>query len=119
MPTTPTLAVATDFILSHATEQDLNRITETVKQRRTALAAIRSASLTTGTPVRIVNIKPRYLHGLTGTLGPIDGKHVTVTLDAESTDRLRFTPSNKRFPVPYEATSYDVPGVPLSCCLPT
>jgi hypothetical protein len=118
MPTTPTLAVATDFILSHATEQDLTRITEAVKQRRAALAAVRTASLTTGTPVRIANISPRYLNGLTGTLGRIDGKHATVILDAESTDRLRFTPSNKRFDVPFDTASFDLPGVPLSCCLP-
>ncbi|ORT98459.1 hypothetical protein UK99_01585 [Frankia casuarinae] len=118
MTPTPTLAVATDFILSHATDQDLTRITETVQQRRTALAAIRSASLTTGIPVRIANIKPRYLNGLTGTIRQIDGKHAAIILDAESTDRLRFTPSNKRFPVPSEATSFDLRGVPLSCCLP-
>ncbi len=119
MPTPPTLAVATDFILSHATEQDLTRITETVKQRRAALAAIRTASLTTGTPVRIANIKPRYLDGLTGTIGQIDGTHAMVILDAESTDRLRSTPSNRRFIVPFKETSYDLHGVPLSCCVPT
>lgn len=119
MPTEPTLAVATDFILSHASEQDLTHITEAVKQRRVALVAIRTASLTTGTRVRIANIKPLYLDGLTGTICQIDGKHATITLDADSTDRLRFTRSNSQFVVPLVETSFDLPGVPLSCCLPT
>ncbi|KLL09876.1 MULTISPECIES: hypothetical protein [Protofrankia] len=119
MPMTPTLAVATDFIASHATEQDLTRISATVKQRRAALAAIRTASLTTGTPVRITTVKPRSLDGLTGTIGQIDGKHATIILDAASTDRLRVTPTNLRFLVPTGAISVDLHGVPLRCCLPT
>ncbi|WP_018640700.1 hypothetical protein [Parafrankia elaeagni] len=118
MPPTPTHAVATDFILSHATEQDLTRITETVRQRRAALTAIRTASLTTGTPVRIANTEARYLDGLTGTIGQIDGAHATIILDAASTDRLRFTPSYVRFNIPSTATSFDLHGMRLSCCLP-
>ncbi|ABW12005.1 hypothetical protein Franean1_2575 [Parafrankia sp. EAN1pec] len=119
MPTTPTLAVTTDFILSRATEQDLTHITETVKQRQAALATIRTTSLTTGMPVRIANIEARYLDGLTGTLGQIDGEHATIILDAESTDRLRFTPSYMHFDIPSAATSFDLRGMRLSCCLPT
>jgi len=119
MTTTPALAVASDFILSHATEEDLTRITETVKQQRTTLAAIRTAALTTGMPVQTAGLSPRYLNGLTGTISRIGGKRARVTLDAESTDRLRLSPTNRRFHVPFDATNYDLTGVPLSCCLPT
>ncbi len=118
MPTT-TLTDATDFIVSRASEEALTQIIEAINQRRKALAAIRTASLVTGSDVRIANIKPHYLNGLTGTIVWIDGKAATVELDTESTDRLRFTPSNKRFVVPSDDSRYELPGVPLACCLTT
>ncbi|MEX5711858.1 hypothetical protein AB1484_27085 [Parafrankia sp. FMc6] len=116
----PTLQSATDFVLSHATDDDLTRLAAAIKQRRTALASIRTATLTTGATVRIANIKPKYLDGLTGRIVQIDGKHATVALDADadSTDRLRYT-SQSRYIMPTEATSFDLRGIPLTCCLPT
>ncbi|MCM3883146.1 hypothetical protein [Frankia sp. R82] len=118
MPTPLTLTDATDFILSHASEQDLPQIMEAVKQRHRALAALRTASLTTGTPVRLDRLKPGYLNGLTGILGPIDGKFATVILDADSTKRLRVTSRNKSYVVPSDEARFDLEGVPLVSCLP-
>lgn len=115
---TPTLQSATDFVLSHATDDDLTRLAAAIKQRRPALASIRTATLTTGVAVRIANVKPKYLDGLTGRIAQIDGKHATVALDADSIDRLRYT-SQSRYVVPTEATSFDLRGIPLTCCLPT
>ncbi|MEX5635569.1 hypothetical protein [Parafrankia sp. FMc2] len=114
----PTLQSATDFVLSHSTDDDLTRLAATIKQRRTALASIRTATLTTGATVRIANIKPKFLDGLTGRIVQIDGTHATVALDADSTDRLRHT-SQSRYIMPTETTSFDLRGIPLTCCLPT
>ncbi|KPM52703.1 hypothetical protein E0F15_17770 [Frankia sp. B2] len=115
---TPTLQSATDFVLSHATEDDLTRLSTSITQRRAALASIRTATLTTGTTVKIANVRPKYLNGLTGSITQIDGKHATITLDTDSTERLRGT-SQTRYFIPLDATTYDVRGIPLSCCLPT
>jgi Pyruvate/2-oxoacid:ferredoxin oxidoreductase gamma subunit len=114
----PTLQSATDFVLSHASDDDLTRLAAAMKQRRAALGSIRTATLTTGATVRIAGIRPKYLNELTGQIARIDGKHATVTLDADSTDRLRYA-SQSRFVVPTEAASFDLRGVPLTCCLPT
>jgi len=115
---TPTLQSATEFVLSHATDDDLNRLFTAIKQRRAALGSIRTATLTTGTTVRLASLTPKYLNGLTGRIAQIDGKRATVALDADSTDRLRYT-SQSRYVVPTDATSFDLRGVPLACCLPT
>lgn len=114
----PTLQTAIGFVLSHATDDDLNRLFDAIKQRRAALGAIRAATLTVGTKVKIGKLTPKYLNDLIGTITAIDGKRATVTLDETSTDLLRFTKQN-RFVVPPGSTSYGVPGVPLACCLPT
>lgn len=116
MSETPTLAHATEFIVSHATDDDLARVVAAVKQRGKVLAAIRAAAVTVGSAVELRKLTPRHLNGLTGTVVRIEGRHGTVRLDADSTVRLRA--SQSRISIPADQPSYDLSGVPLDSCFP-
>jgi RNase P/RNase MRP subunit p29 len=70
-----------------------------------------------GADVEIVDISPRYLNGLTGTVVRIQGARVTVQLDELSTMRLKCEPKSKsKFPVAPDATSYNLTGLPRASC---
>lgn len=111
-----TLVDTLGFIASEADETDVERLFDALSARRSALRAVRAAAVTIGVKVQIDQISPKYLIGLTGTVTSIKGKRATVTLDEKSTGVLRYAGS--RFSVSPDATSYDLTGVPLSCCVP-
>ncbi|MFG2845930.1 hypothetical protein ACGF12_22590 [Kitasatospora sp. NPDC048296] len=98
------LADATRYILTDATEGDLDRMITAIRDRRDALAKIRAAAVTTGSTVTTRNLKPKYLIGLSGTVAAIDGNRADLDLDEASTDSLRWA-RQTRFPVPANAKS--------------
>ncbi|GGX46372.1 hypothetical protein [Streptomyces noursei] len=114
----PTLESAIAFISLHATQEDLDRIYATAKQRSKALREARAASVAKGTLVRLGNIKPKYMDGLTGKVVEVrQGRSTTkvdIELDAESTDRLRMHRDN----VPDDVERHRLNNVPASVCHP-
>ncbi|MEU2159425.1 hypothetical protein ABZ532_31350 [Streptomyces sp. NPDC019396] len=119
-----TLEQMTAFIVSDADDAALNHIIDAVNTRRKAdrrkAEAIAAAKVTKGATVRLDKLSPAYLNGLRGIVAEIThprrGKpHATVTLDADSTARLRY--SGRRFHVAPDVTNYDMHGVPLTCCV--
>ena len=113
----PTLQSAIDFVVVHASADDLARLAAAIRRRHAALTATRTATLTTGVTVRLVAIRPEYLRGLTGRIVEIARERATVALDTDSTERLRDA-DQTRCRVPLDATGFEVPGVPLVCCQP-
>jgi len=112
------LAGAVDFIVSRATEPDLDRLFAAVRDRRSALRTVRSAGVTAGRTVRLKELSPRYLCDLVGVVERITGKRCTVRLDEASTNLLRFSAKRSDLmPGPSEKT-FLLPGVPLVSCEP-
>lgn len=107
------LQESVSFILTQAGDTDIDRIIDAVKERRKILSKIRAASVAVGAPVRLDGLSPRYLNGLTGTVTKIDGNRCTVTLDEESTERLRW--GRTRFHIPASVKEYPLTGIPLGC----
>lgn len=105
------------FIVSEADESALDKITSALTERRKALRSIRAAAVTTGDHVRIGEISPKYLSGLTGEVVGTEGRLAKILLDEESTLTLRFASRrSSRFFVPSDTDRYELGGVPLSCC---
>ena len=109
-----TLSQVTAHIAAHATEGDLDRILEVLKERRKTLASMAAAAVTVGAAVEIVNITPAAYKGKRGTVESIDGAHAAVKLDADSTEELRWARS-RRVNVPNGVKEWTVPGIPLTC----
>ncbi|WP_198939832.1 hypothetical protein [Streptomyces sp. MJM1172] len=117
-----TLEQVAEFIVNEADSEDIDRIIDAVKTRRSTLrqhsAAIAAASVKTGARVELQNLSPKYLNGLTGTVAEVKRGRVTratVKLDEESTKQLRWSGS-RRFFVSEKATEYDLHGVPVTSC---
>lgn len=105
------------FIVSEANESALDQITSALTERRKALRSVRAAAVAVGAPVRIGEISPKYLSGLTGEVVSTEGRFARILLDEDSTVNLRFaTKRTTRFTVPWETDRYELGGVPLSCC---
>lgn len=115
MTTTP-FAEALSYVTDQADVSDLDRLLEAIKRRRRALQAVRAAAVRVGSTVTLDDISPKYLIGLTGAVTTIERNRATVTLDANSTARLRYS-GRRRFYVPADADAFPLTGVPLSCCL--
>ncbi|MFH0246382.1 hypothetical protein ACGRHY_29075 [Streptomyces sp. HK10] len=113
----PTLEAAIGFVSLHASQDDLDRIYAAAKQRTKVLREARAAAVTKGVTVRIDNIKPKYLSGLTGTVTDVSQSRtrtlVTVELDPESTTTLRMASAR---PIPDGVERYQLTGVPAACC---
>ncbi|GAA2679065.1 MULTISPECIES: hypothetical protein [Actinosynnema] len=119
MPTiVPELRDVVGFVLEHADKSALESITQAVKSRHGVLREKSAAEVTENATVTIRDISPKYLNGLSGVVKKIvrgHGKpHATVTLDKVSTDTLAF--SSTKFGHLAGRASYDLTGVPLSCC---
>lgn len=73
-----------------------------------------STKITTGTNVQVTATQPACMEGLTGTITRIDDKgRAFVTLDEDSTRRLRFHPRNTGFGYdPNEVKNFTLPGLP-------
>ncbi|MFC8880391.1 hypothetical protein [Streptomyces ardesiacus] len=115
----------TAFIVSDADDAALDHIIEAVKTRRAAdrrkAETVAAATVTKGATVQLTRLSPAYLNGLQGIVAEVDrprrGKpRATVTLDADSTNVLRYSGSRKFFVAP-GVTNYDLHGVPLTCCV--
>jgi hypothetical protein len=106
------------FVLDQADEADLDALGEAARQRRTSLRAITAAAVKEGAPVKIRDIKPKYLNGLTGTVKAIETirakRCAVVTLDRDSTQQLAIASAKYASLINHD--SYDLTGVPLSCC---
>lgn len=109
----PSLSDALNFILTGASNEDLSRVIEAIKNRRTILSTINAAAVTVGAAVKLDGLSPKYLNGLTGTVASISGRSATITLDARSTTDLRWN-GRRRFFIAEGATEYPLGGIPLS-----
>jgi hypothetical protein len=110
-----TLSDVLGFIASNATQDDIARIHDAANTRTRTLRTIRAASVDVGSAVKIVNIKPKALAGLTGTVQSHNGKHATVLLDERSTTTLRFSRVKSAGYVAADVTQHPFGGIPLSC----
>lgn len=115
-----TLAATTisDIVLN-ANEDDLDRILQSVRDRRKVLSAARAAEVQIGMACTLTGLSPKYLNGLTGTVvrdpsGRSGTRAFACKLDEASTTRLRRQPST-RFFVPGDVTEFVLPGVPMQC----
>jgi hypothetical protein len=110
-----TLADVMEFLATTATQSDVDRIHTAANERTRVLRTVRAAAIDVGVPVKIVNIKPKTLAGLTGKVQSHDGKSAVVLLDESSTDILRFSRIRAAAYVPTEVTEYPFTGIPLTC----
>jgi hypothetical protein len=108
-----TLSDALNFILTSASNEDLSRVIDGIKSRRTILQTINAASVSIGASVKLDGLTPKYLNGLTGTVASINGRSATIKLDERSTKELRWS-GRKRFFIAGDATEYPLGGIPLS-----
>ncbi|WP_042373865.1 hypothetical protein [Streptacidiphilus neutrinimicus] len=118
-PGTPAASIAQviAFIADRATMADLEPLSDACADRETALRAQRALTVEPGQTVKIVDIRPAWMKGLTGTVESIDrasGRkpRAQVRLDARSTNEARWSTT-----IPEGATSHLV-RVPLACLLP-
>lgn len=90
------------YILAQAGVSELERFGEAIKTRRGLLAQRTGA----GSTVKIANLSPKYLNGLTGQIVARQGNRVTVKLD---------------HPVYMPGKFYgrsEIGGIPAQCALP-
>jgi hypothetical protein len=119
-PTAPSMVDALTFVANASSDDELDRVVAAVNARRRTLREVRSAAVTIGSVVKIQNLSPAYLNGLTGTVEAHSrGKRtrVEVRLDETSTKILRF--QGGRFQVSAETTEYLLGGVPITSLLPS
>lgn len=109
-----TLTDVLDFISTKANQDDIERIWEFANKRTHALRDIRSANVRQGSLIRLVNISPKYMAGLSGRVDMIRGKTATVTLDKASTRELKRQRQN-RFYIPPDCEEFTL-QVHLSTC---
>jgi hypothetical protein len=102
------------FVLERAAENDLDSIARAMNRRWQELQVIVDATVTIG------DITPQYLTGLSGVVKAITPGHVryvTLTLDQASKNKL--AASSTKYAHLAGRDSYDLAGVPLSCCTVT
>ena len=108
------------FIVSEATDGELDRITDAIRQRQRALRALRAATVSVGAQVRIRGLSPKYLNGLEGVVESITKSSGDVRLSRVSTARLRVRMAaatfRGRFYIRADEEHYLLTRVPLSCC---
>ena len=110
-----TLVDVAAFIGS-ASPEDVDAVLDLARDRAKALRAIATrvtaASVQKGTDVVLAGLNPKYLNGLTGTVESVRGARVDVSLDVESSDRLRFTRQTRFNVLP--GARYTLHGVPMA-----
>jgi len=112
-----TLADVTTFILTTATQDDIDRIHTAAKARTRSLREVLAAQVQVGASTTLQGLSPKYLNGMRGTVASIKGARGDVLLDEESTRNLRYLGA-RRYYIPAETTQYTLTGVPLSCIGP-
>ena len=109
-----------NYVLERADESDLDAVAQAIDQRRRELQDRPPAAVTVNATVTISNIFPAYLAGLSGVvkaITPGDVQYVTLTLDQASTNKLAaVSPTYAHLA---DRDSYDLPGIPLTCCRAT
>ena len=90
-----------------STEEDLTVYFDAVKRQTKNLREARSHTIRVGSVVTTVNLAPKALEGLRGTVTKITGKRAELTLDQASCDTLSGTRYGHSVP--------SLPGVPLTC----
>lgn len=78
------------FIVTQATQEDLTRIYEACRVRNDSLARTTAILLRKGDKVRLVNIRPKYLSGLEGTVELVKGKTATILFTERLPGRYSF-----------------------------
>lgn len=118
MNTTTISASDTLDRIAVASDDELDAFFAAIKNRRTALLAQRALTVQIGTKVRLTDLSPRYLNGLTGTVSEFRSgrKYVTVMLDEDSTQRLRIE-GRRKYHVTPEQTEWPLGGIPTGCCI--
>lgn len=101
-------------VTAHATEADIDRIIDVLKERRKTLASMAAAAVTVGATVEVVNLRPADYKGKRGTVVTITGNTASVKFNAESTEELRWSRSQK-INVPDGVTEWTANGFPLTC----
>lgn len=108
-----------EYVLNAATADELDRLTEAAKQRRENLRMMVAASLNVGDKVMIVDIRPAYLKGLTGTIARFEtirrSNTAVLKLDTASAERLKF--SNGTY-YDINTVDYELSGILLGCLRP-
>lgn len=114
--TAPTITFADviAYIDSQTTAEDVDALHETLRNRQRTLRDRRAALVRVGAKVTTTGLSPKCLNDLTGTVTKMDRTRGTITLDEKSTRTLHNDPSNRRYYPGSKATSYDIPGVPLT-----
>ncbi|WP_433463920.1 hypothetical protein [Spirillospora sp. CA-128828] len=103
------------YIIAVTDKSDLDRLAAAIRNRRGDLLSFRAASVKVGSTVRLDNISPKYLAGMTGKVTEIDGRNCTISLTENSIKDLRYTPRGKN--IPPGAREYLI-RVPLKTCVP-
>lgn len=118
-----TATITLDEVLAFVRDARGARLTAIIEEAERVREQTKTL-LALGDEVRIDNIRPAALKGLTGKVSgyPKNGnsKRFAVTLDATSTQilrRARFTSRSVPF-VPDDVEEYEVTGLPASCLFP-
>lgn len=114
----PGLSDCIKWILTEASEEDIEQIYAAGKQRSGVIRALRAAIVSVDMETQLSGLSPKYLNSMRGTIVSIKGKRADVRLDEKSTNQLRWAGMG-RFVVADGDTAYVLTGIPLSCCLPT
>ena len=116
---TVTLPGVIGFIIN-ATDDELDRIADAIRQRQRALRALQAAAVSVGAQVRLKGLSPKYLNGLEGVVESIAKSSCNIRLSKLSTARLRVTTKSStfhtRFYIRDDEEHYLLTRVPLSCC---
>ncbi|GLF98262.1 hypothetical protein [Streptomyces yaizuensis] len=80
------------YIRDHATQEELDILQALCNKRREIVWAVRGSLVRTGRTVELINMKPKYLNGLVGTVtrthkGRKGGTLADIALDAPSATR--------------------------------
>lgn len=111
---TITLADVAEFILTSATQEDIDRIYAAAKSRTRTLRDVVAAQVEVGASTQLQGLSPKYLNGMRGTVTAIRGARGDVLLDEDSTRSLRYL-GFRKYHIPAETTQYTLSGIPLSC----
>jgi hypothetical protein len=112
-----TVSALADYIRTDATDTDLDTLIDAINARRKYLRASAALALTPGAAIRIENVSPKYLSGLTGTFLGAKGNRARIRFDAKSTIYLRA--HGRRFmTVPADVTEVETDVFRVSHCVP-
>jgi hypothetical protein len=99
-----------EFIYDETDEQDITNIFNACKSRKRVLGQCRAAQVRVDQQVRVVNISPKYLNGLTGKVEFLSGSRCDIQLDERSKARIAITRHGRAGGL--------LSGVPTSCIVP-